>query len=76
MTRSQNHHQRKPVIMRDPKTKEIVRRFNSMVEAAEHMDGQYLRLLHAIRSKTIWEGYLWEQAPKENKNEDKPYGRP
>ena len=69
-----NHHLKvKPVIMRDGITKEIVRRFNSMGEAAEHMDGQYLRLLHAIRTKTIWEGHLWEYAPKE---EDNNYGRP
>lgn len=54
------HHFSKPVIMRDPYTKAIVRRFDNMSQASEHMDGQYLRLLHAIRSKTVWEGFLWE----------------
>ena len=64
------HHSSKPVIMRDAYTKVIVRRFDSMSEAAEHMDGQYLRLLHAIRTETIWEGHLWEYAPKEEGNEN------
>ena len=60
-----NHHLKvKPVIMRDGITKEIVRRFESMSEAVKVMDIQHYRLMHAVRTGTEWEGYLWEFADK------------
>ena len=63
-----NHHLCKPVQMRNPITKHIVRRFNSMGEAVKEMDILHYRLIHAIKTKTEWDGYLWEYAPKEEDN--------
>lgn len=60
-----NHHLCKPVYMRNPVTYHIVRRFNSMGEAVKETGTPHKRLMYAIKTKTEWDGYLWEHAPKD-----------
>ena len=59
------HGGNKPVLMIDPITNQVVRRFASMTEAIDEMDPRTHMIRLAIRKKEVFKNHLWEFEKKE-----------